>query len=169
MVSQVNDSFLAKEMSMVAYLKLVIGFIPAFDNFEFAQISRSENAHAEPLSNLASCKDFEWLTIVLIECLLKHSATKGKEIMWVENTPPRLRPITVFLKDQSLSSDKDEAQKLRRRATNFILQDDVLCKRGFFFPLLRCISGEQATYMLQEIHEGYVATILEDGLLHKRC
>lgn len=110
-VSQVNNSFSAKERSMAAYLKLVVGFIPAFENFKLAQISHSENVHTDLLLKLASCKDSELLTIVLIEHLFRHSVAKGEEMMWVEDTPQWLRPIIAFLLDQSLPFDKKKAQK----------------------------------------------------------
>lgn len=50
--------------------------------------------------------------------------------------------------------DKEEAHKLKRRATHYLLQDDVLYKRDFSSSLLRCTGGKEANYVLLEIHEG---------------
>lgn len=59
-----------------------------------------------------------------------------------------------LLKDQTLPEDKEEAQKLRCRAAYYVLQDEVLYKRGFSMPLLRCTGGDEANYVLREVHEG---------------
>lgn len=40
--------------------------------------------------------------------------------------------IIAFLKDQIIPSDKEEAQKLKRRASHFVFQDGILYKKGFF-------------------------------------
>ena len=38
------------------------------------------------------------------------------------------------------------------RATRFVLIDDVLYRRGYSLPYLRCLSSEEADYVLCEIH-----------------
>ncbi|KAL2510546.1 RNase H domain-containing protein [Abeliophyllum distichum] len=63
-------------------------------------------------------------------------------------------PILAFLKAQTLPTDKDETRKLRRRAAHFVLSEDVLYKRGYSMPLLRCMGVNEADYVLREIHEG---------------
>ncbi|XP_022880710.1 uncharacterized protein LOC111397978 [Olea europaea var. sylvestris] len=153
-VSQVNGNFVAKDSSMVAYLKLVVDLIPHFERFKLIQVPRLENPHADALSKLASSKDSELLKIVPIERLSKPSIFGGEELLWIESTPVWMQHIIAYLKDQSLPALRNEARKLRRRAAHFVLQEDVLYKRGFASPLLRCVEGEEATYILREIHEG---------------
>ncbi|XP_022874289.1 uncharacterized protein LOC111393127 [Olea europaea var. sylvestris] len=117
------------------------------------QIPRVENAHADALSKLASSKDFELLTIVPIEYLLIPS-TEAPNVMWVVGTPTWMQPIIAYLKDQVLPANKHETYKLRRRPAYFFFIDDVLYKRSFSSPLLRCVGREDATYILREVHEG---------------
>ncbi|XP_022872295.1 uncharacterized protein LOC111391326 [Olea europaea var. sylvestris] len=64
-----------------------------------------------------------------------------------------MQPIITYLKDHSLPASRSEARKLRRRAAHFVLQEDVLYKRGFASPLLQCVGGEETMYILREIHE----------------
>ena len=45
-------------------------------------------------------------------------------------------------------------KKLRIRATRYVLMDEVLYKRGFSQPYLRCLAPDEANYVLREIHEG---------------
>ncbi|XP_040998180.1 uncharacterized protein LOC121244225 [Juglans microcarpa x Juglans regia] len=44
--------------------------------------------------------------------------------------------------------------QVRNRAAKFRLVETILYKRGYAEPLLRCLSSEQAQYVLAEIHEG---------------
>ena len=44
-------------------------------------------------------------------------------------------------------------QKVRKRATKFIILNDTLYKRGFSMPYLKCVNEEEAKYILEEIHE----------------
>ncbi|XP_022846411.1 uncharacterized protein LOC111369165 [Olea europaea var. sylvestris] len=152
-VSQVNRNFSVRDKTMASYLKMVMYLVPSFEKFELIQIPRVENAHADALSKLASSKDFELLTIVPIEHLLIPS-TEAPNVMWIVGTPTWMQPIVAYLKNQVLPANKQEAYKLRRRSTHFLFIDDILYKRSFSSPLLRCVGGEEATYSLREIHEG---------------
>ncbi|XP_022871364.1 uncharacterized protein LOC111390538 [Olea europaea var. sylvestris] len=152
-VSQVNGNFAAKDSNMVAYLKLVMNLVPHFERFELIQVPRLENTHADALSKLASRKDSELLKIVPIEHLSNPSIFGGEEVLWIEGTLLWMQPIIAYLKEQSLPASRSEARKLRRRVAHFVLQEDVIYKRGFTSPLLQCIGGKEAMYILREIHE----------------
>ncbi|XP_022852947.1 uncharacterized protein LOC111374507 [Olea europaea var. sylvestris] len=124
-----------------------------FERFELIQVPLLENTHANALSKLVSSKDSELLKVVPIEYLSKPSIFGGEEVLWIEGTPLWMQPIIAYLKDQTLPTSRSEARKLRRRAAHFVLQEDMLYKRGFALPLLRCVGGEEATYIFREIHE----------------
>ena len=65
-----------------------------------------------------------------------------------------MTPIISYLKDGKLPEGKDEAKKLRVRSARYLLMDEVLYKRGFLQPYLRCLAPDEANYILREIHEG---------------
>ena len=65
-----------------------------------------------------------------------------------------MTPIVSYLKNGKLPEGKDEARKLRVRAARYILMDEVLYKRGFSQPYLKCLSLDEANYVLREVHEG---------------
>ena len=44
--------------------------------------------------------------------------------------------------------------KIARKATNYVIIGDELYKRGHSTPLLKCLSQEQAEYLIRELHEG---------------
>lgn len=67
-----------------------------------------------------------------------------------------------------LPDNKDEAHKLRRMTVHFVFYDDVLYKKGYFSPLVRCTSEEDANYVLHEIHEDVCDNHIEElALAHK--
>ena len=57
-----------------------------------------------------------------------------------------------FLKLQS-NKDKNEARKLRIKAAKYVLIDEVLYKRGFSQPYLRCLAPNESNYVLREVYE----------------
>uniref|UniRef100_A0A2N9GRS6 Uncharacterized protein n=1 Tax=Fagus sylvatica TaxID=28930 RepID=A0A2N9GRS6_FAGSY len=65
-----------------------------------------------------------------------------------------LRRRIRYLKEGRLPTDKMEARKLRIRASHFQLLDGILYKMGFSRPHLRCLSPEEANYVIREVHEG---------------
>ena len=64
-----------------------------------------------------------------------------------------MTPIVLYLKDERLKEDKDEARKLRIRAAKYVIIDEVLYKRGFSQPYLRCLAPDESNYVLREVHE----------------
>ena len=69
--------------------------------------------------------------------------------------------IVSYLKDRKLPEGKDEARKLRVKSARYVLMNEVLYKRGFSQPYLRCLAPDEANYVLREVHEGACATIQE--------
>ena len=68
-----------------------------------------------------------------------------------------MTPIVVYLKDGRLLEDKDRARKLRIRAAKYVLIDEVLYKRDFSQPYLRCLVLDESNYVLREVHETWMA------------
>ena len=62
--------------------------------------------------------------------------------------------IIAYLKNGRLPEEKDNAKKLGIRSAKYVLIDEVLYKRGFSQPYLRCLVPNVANYVLREVHEG---------------
>ena len=76
--------------------------------------------------------------------------------------------IISYLKDRILPEGKGEARKLRVRSARYVLLSDALYKRGFSQPYLRCLSLNEANYVLREVHEGACGNHLgAKSLIHK--
>ncbi|XP_075663165.1 uncharacterized protein LOC142632684 [Castanea sativa] len=53
-----------------------------------------------------------------------------------------------------LPNNKEAARKLKVYDAQFVLIKDILYKRGFSKPYLRCLIPEEVDYAMQEVHEG---------------
>ena len=72
------------------------------------------------------------------------------------------------MKNGVLPNEKEAARKLKVHATRFVLIKDVLYKRGFSRPYLRCLSSKEADYVMREIHEGVCGNHVGSwSLVHK--
>ena len=65
-----------------------------------------------------------------------------------------MSPTIRYLKEGKLLADKTEAHKLRIRVSHFQLLGGTLYKMGFSRTHLRCLSLEEANYVIREVHEG---------------
>ncbi|GKV24229.1 hypothetical protein SLEP1_g33864 [Rubroshorea leprosula] len=93
---------------------------------------------------------------VFVEILDEPSSMKPRvmEISTNPDTPNWTNSIISFLQDGIAPEDRQEAMKLRKKASRYTLVDGVLYKRSFSLPLLRCLNLYEAEYALREVHEG---------------
>ncbi|XP_074353062.1 uncharacterized protein LOC141692232 [Apium graveolens] len=78
------------------------------------------------------------------------------EIMQVDKAPKEtwMTPILAYIQKGTLPEDKFKARRLRYQAVRYVIYDEVLYKRGFNQPFLRCVAEEEGDYILREVHEG---------------
>ena len=62
--------------------------------------------------------------------------------------------MIAYLRTGILLDGKDAARKMKVQTSRFVLIRDVLYKRGFSQPYLRCLSHDEANYVMREVHEG---------------
>ena len=65
-----------------------------------------------------------------------------------------MNPLVDYLRNEVLPANKNEARSICFRSARYILYDDKLYRRGLLALLLRCVTNEDATYIIREIHEG---------------
>jgi hypothetical protein len=65
-----------------------------------------------------------------------------------------MTPIKVYIEEGKLPSDPVEAKTIKRRACKYTIIEGRPFKRGFSTPLSKCLDSDEATYALEEIHEG---------------
>ncbi|XP_052203102.1 uncharacterized protein LOC127808572 [Diospyros lotus] len=156
MVCQVQGEYQARGLKMVAYLQKAQELLRLFNECEVNQVPRSQNSHADALARLASVGETNSLGTIPIDFLAVPSTEKRTETLTVELRPDSwMKPIIDYLQGGQLPNDKLEARCLRARAVRYCICNDMLYKRGFSIPLLRCIDEPDFQAILNEIHAGH--------------
>ena len=151
--SQINGSYKCKNERIKRYLEEMKYRISDLE-VKFVQIPREENECADHLAKAASAEftlvPEQVLSFVQISSLIDD----GTNMQEVYSECNWTTPLMANLKTDVLPDGKDAARKLKVQASRFVLIKDVLYKRGFSRPYLRCLGHEEANYVMREIHEG---------------
>ncbi|XP_075633667.1 uncharacterized protein LOC142606157 [Castanea sativa] len=148
----VNGSYECKNERMKRYLEEVKGRANNLQ-IKLVQIPREENQDADRLGKVASAEPMiipdQVLSFIQLSSLLNGTSMQEviSEHCW-------MAPITAYLKDCKFPDNKEVARKLKVKATRFVLIKDVLYKRGFSRPYLRCLDHNEADYVMREVYEG---------------
>ena len=140
---------------MKKYLEEVKSRISSLE-VKFVQIPREENECADCLAKAASAEFMnalepeQVLSFVQTSSLIDDGA-QMQEITVEENWTT---PLIAYLQSGILPDEKDATRKLKVQASRFVLIRDVLYKRGFSRPYLKCLSHDEADYVMREVHEG---------------
>ena len=119
------------------------------------RIPIAENYQADALAKLAIASQEDLIKLTPVEHLTEPSIDLyDEEVSLVMSEPSWMDPIWDYLTKGLLPNDPKEASKLRSRSARFTIHRGSLYKRGFFTPILKCIAGKDADYILREVHEG---------------
>ncbi|GKV34073.1 hypothetical protein SLEP1_g42495 [Rubroshorea leprosula] len=154
-VNQINSIYEVVDPVMIKYVALVAELKCKFQRLCLSKIPRAENEQADSLSKFASDSSSSSRS-VFVEVLDAPSFTKPRvmEISTDPGTPSWTDSIVSFLRDGVIPEDKQEAMRLRKKASRYTLVDGILYKRSFSLPLLRCLNPYETEYALREVHEG---------------
>ena len=160
--NQVNGDYECKGKRMKKYLDQVKARIDDLEA-KIVQIPKGENERADRLAKAASAEHMvipgNVLSFVQLSSLIDPSNVQEicSDSSWTA-------PLVSYLKDGVLPDGKEAARKLKVQAARFILIKDVLYKRGFSRPYLRCLGTEEADYVMREVTKEFAETI--QGLGH---
>jgi len=65
-----------------------------------------------------------------------------------------MTPYQHYLADGILPLESTEGRKIKKNSSKYTLIDGNLFKHGLSHPMLVCVSGEQCTRIMAELHEG---------------
>ncbi|GKV50197.1 hypothetical protein SLEP1_g56910 [Rubroshorea leprosula] len=154
-VNQINSLCEVVDSVMMKYVALVAELKCRFQRFCLSKIPWAENEQADSLSKFASDSSLSSRS-VFVEVLDAPSFTKPQvmEISTDPGMPSWTDSIVSFLRDGVIPEEKQEAMKLRKKASRYTLVDGVLYKRSFSLLLRRCLNPYEVEYALKEVHEG---------------
>ncbi|GJY35548.1 reverse transcriptase domain-containing protein [Tanacetum coccineum] len=122
--SQVEGSYEAKGERMIKYREKVLELAGVFNRFRITHIPRAENKKVDALSMLAA-EGPTWMT-----------------------------PIRNYLEKEKLPKDPVDARTLMEKIENYTMEYEVLYRKSYLVPLMRCVGPLQANYIIREVHMG---------------
>lgn len=75
-----------------------------------------------------------------------------------EITPTWMTPLYRFIQRKEVPDDEVEAAKIRRVATNYLIIEGPLYKKGHLTTYLRCVATQDTECILKELHKSYIAS-----------
>jgi len=160
-VGHLNDEFQIKDPILLQYYHLVRTFIKsAFERVRIEHIPRTDNIRADILSKLASTKLKGRHRSLLQQTLstpsithtcqnLTHNLTDNTALPQNHNWTT---PYIQYLKTGNPPQDADKTWLAK--AARYTMIGNDLYKCGYSQPLLKCVTAEQAQYIIKELHEG---------------
>ena len=151
--NQINGNYECKNERMKKYLEVVKGRIGSL-KIRFIQIPREENKCANRLVKATSSEHMHVPNQVLSFIQLFSIIDEGTNVQEIGSESNWTMPLVSYLKNSMLPDEKDTARKLKVQASQFFLIKDVLYKKGFSRPYLRCLGPKEANYVMREVHKG---------------
>ena len=79
---------------------------------------------------------------------------KGAHVCALEEGDTWMTSYRRYLADGILLAEPEEGKKIKRNATRYTLVDGILFRHRFTHPILTCVSGDEWTRIMAELHEG---------------
>ena len=79
---------------------------------------------------------------------------KGVQVCALEEGDTWMTPYRRYLEDGILPAEPEEGKKIKRNAARYTLVDGILFRHRFTHPILTCVSGDECTRIMAELHEG---------------
>ncbi|XP_074336867.1 uncharacterized protein LOC141674041 [Apium graveolens] len=156
-VNQVNGGFQARGPRMELYLRCTQCLIGKFKEVRMECVPREKNKNADALAKMGSHQEAVLLGSIPFE-IQEIPSIPEVEAMQIEEALKEtwMMPILGYIHKGALPEDRFKARWLRYKDVRYVAYDEVLYKRGFNQPLLRCIDEEEeeGNYILREVHEG---------------
>jgi hypothetical protein len=141
---------------MIKYLTKVQEYQSFFDKMVITRIPREEIVRADSLARIGSGSDENMdISKHKVQVLTNPSILESEDLMQINgktHNPEWAKEIIQYLKNGQLPEDKNSLRKVKMQSAKYTLVGDILCRKGYTLPLLKCLSESKAEYILQEIH-----------------
>ncbi|RDY04062.1 rnhA, partial [Mucuna pruriens] len=154
---QINGDYQAKDPQLARYQEKASAMASSFDSFVLLHVPRDQNEQADLLAKLGNTQKSGQQRTVIHEKLSTPTIDRPK-VLHMESRTTWMTPVFKYLQDGKTPEDSREAQKVVKEAAKYTLIRQHLYRRGFSFPLLRCLEDEESAYVIREMHEGVCGT-----------
>ena len=151
--SQINGDYEFRNERMKKSLEEVKSRFSGLE-VKFVQIPREENECADRLAKATSAEFMNASEQILSFIQTSSLIDDGAQMQEITTEESWTTPLIAYLRSGILLDGRDAARKLKVQASRFVLIRDVLYKRGFSRPYLRCLSHDEADYVMREVHKG---------------
>ncbi|XP_074362787.1 uncharacterized protein LOC141703077 [Apium graveolens] len=124
------------------YLECTQRIIKLFNEVRVEHISRDENTGADALAKLGSQREATLLGVIPLEIQNMPSVPEEFTFEIAALGITWMTPIWDYVKRCTLPQEKKEARRVKYQAARYVIYDEVLYRRVFNTPLLRCVDGE---------------------------
>nr|XP_012466309.1 unnamed protein product [Gossypium raimondii] len=160
-IYQIRGDWEVRDPKLVKYHDLVAELIKEFYKVTFNYFPQEENQLADALATLASMFKVNRETEIMpIQMSIYETPAHCFSIEEESDGRPWFHDILEYIKNQRYPEQVNENDKrtIRRMAFGFVLDGDILYKRGKDQVLLRCVDAVEARKILEEVHEGICGT-----------
>ena len=160
-ISQINGNWETRHPNLIPYRDHVMNLVPYFEEITFEHIPREENNLADALATLSSMFKVKWANeapSIRIMRLDEPAFCYEADVELDGN--PWFHDIKRYLETKEYPEDASVTDKkfLRRFSAKFFLSNGTLYKRNHDGVLLRCVDKNEASKIIEEMHEGSFGT-----------
>ncbi|RDX97071.1 Gypsy retrotransposon integrase-like protein 1, partial [Mucuna pruriens] len=172
-IYQLRGEWEMRDAKLIPYHDHVREIVTMFDAVTFRQIPREENQMADALATLSTMVQVNEGQEMIIQgrqqpqmaycqCLTRGIAEPNAEPWYFD--------IKRYLEKGEYPDGASENGKrtLRRLASGFLLSGATLYKRNTDMTLLRCVDGQEAEQIMEEVHEGIFGTHVNGHALARK-
>ncbi|XP_071906258.1 uncharacterized protein [Coffea arabica] len=166
-VNQVGGSYEVKEGALKKYVAKTHKLKGLFEQFALEQIPRSQNKRADALSKLASTSAGILGREIVVE-IVRSRVYDQVSTAVIQVVSSWMDPIVRYLAQGELPPSRIEARKILLKSQKYTLAQGVLYRKSYLQPWLKCITPEDGSYVLRELHEGICGNHVGTRVLAKK-
>ncbi|XP_071687559.1 uncharacterized protein [Rutidosis leptorrhynchoides] len=89
---------------------------------------------------------------------VSRSQNKKADALTIEEVQPNwMDPIVNYLSNNTLPEGKKKARLVRERSPMYVIENDMLYRKSYLRPLMRCVGPAEAATIIEEVHSGSCA------------
>ncbi|KAK5777126.1 hypothetical protein PVK06_045092 [Gossypium arboreum] len=160
-IYQIRGDWEVRDSKLVKYSDLVARLIKEFKEIIFNYFPREENQLVDTLATLASMFKVNRETEIMpLQMSIYEVPAYCFSIEKEPDGQPWFHDVLEYIKNQRYpeQANKNDKRTIRRMAAGFVLDGDILCKKGKDQVLLRCVDTIESRKILEDIHEGICGT-----------